>query len=588
MIPNIIGQSTSRFDQRFFLTALVPTAVFAPAVAGVLLSSSGRLGRVSGWYTDQTAVSQVLAWLAVAAVVWFLATLLASQWTNIVRLYEGYPLLRFSALIDLALVKCGAPDWVRSRPLGKAAHQRRFIKLKARATAQAGGAPSSTHEGDPAAELYDDYPPDLHRVMPTGLGNLIRATEDYCHDRYGFDTIHLWPRLTVVLPPEYLGDVERALIEYQTPLVVSFWSAVLGLSTLGLANTNISTSLFVAVFLATWAISWASYRLSFRAAREYGDFVRTAVDLYRNDLVERWWPELLTIDDDRRRLQILRDFIITGRRSTLPPGASWSTSRLCAGAERWWQRWRRKSALVGRRNRTLVNEQPSSSRPANEIPAFGIRISLCTLLGAVVMCVFGASVLQEQRWVLVAREDVPAFGALINRVEKTKLRRGSIAMDALASSKKKSQVDISAANSFLVLRQLSDGAVIRRSEVAPKLLSGEPPRLIVQLRRPRAQVEALDLQPGDRVLLVGADASSLAQSCFGDASGTSTTTSTAPSSTSSTKPVAEPLPYVPADLLAILDTERLNEVSVLMNIADEAEGQCLGNPATVQILRRSG
>ena len=40
----------------------------------------------------QTTVSQVLLLLAAAAAVWFLATLLASQLSNVVKLYEGYPL----------------------------------------------------------------------------------------------------------------------------------------------------------------------------------------------------------------------------------------------------------------------------------------------------------------------------------------------------------------------------------------------------------------------------------------------------------------------------------------------------------------
>jgi hypothetical protein len=72
VIPDIIGQSTGRFTDRFFLTALVPTAIFAPATAGVLLTSTGHLSSLTSWYTRQTPVSQVLAWLTLAAGVWVL------------------------------------------------------------------------------------------------------------------------------------------------------------------------------------------------------------------------------------------------------------------------------------------------------------------------------------------------------------------------------------------------------------------------------------------------------------------------------------------------------------------------------------
>ena len=209
MIPDIIGQSTSRFDQRFFLTALVPTAVFAPATAAVLLQATGELASLAAWYAVQSAVSQVLAWLGVAAGVWFLATLLASQWANVVRLYEGYPLLRlFGFLHRITRGRL-------SRAWGIPAHLRRRSRLERR-VAKAKAArhsedPSlgSQSDPEPMGELYDNYPPEPHRVLPTALGNIIRAAEDYGFHRYGFDTIHLWPRLAAVLPAPYVADVER-------------------------------------------------------------------------------------------------------------------------------------------------------------------------------------------------------------------------------------------------------------------------------------------------------------------------------------------------------------------------------------------
>jgi hypothetical protein len=65
----------------------------------------------------QTTVSQVL--MLLAAAVWFLATLLASQLSNVVKLYEGYP------LADLY-------EWAHATPPGARAHQRRCSRLRER------------------------------------------------------------------------------------------------------------------------------------------------------------------------------------------------------------------------------------------------------------------------------------------------------------------------------------------------------------------------------------------------------------------------------------------------------------------------
>src|SRR5512132_3051452 len=219
MIPDIIGQTTGRFDRRFFLTALVPTAVFAPATAVVLLGATNQLSTVLHWYSRQSPVSQVLACLTIAAGIWFLATLLASQSGGIFRIYEGYPLIWFVARVNRLLRGKRVFD-----PPGIGAHQRRWHRLRTQAKEAAtdpkaaAERPGSRYETDAADVLYDQYPPRHARVMPTAFGNVIRSAEDYAHHRYGFDVIQLWPRLSVVLPIEYLVDVETSMIEYETPL----------------------------------------------------------------------------------------------------------------------------------------------------------------------------------------------------------------------------------------------------------------------------------------------------------------------------------------------------------------------------------
>lgn len=552
MIPDIIGQTTGRFDRRFFLTALVPTAVFAPATAVVLLVATDQLSTLLRWYSRLSAVSQVLAWLTVAGGIWFLATLLASQSGGIVRIYEGYPLVWCATRVNRLLRGKVVVD-----PPGIGAHQRRWHRLRTQAEEAAIDPkaaverPGSRYETDAADVLYDQYPARHARVIPTAFGNVIRSAEDYAHHRYGFDVIQLWPRLSVVLPIEYLVDVETSMIEYETPLMVSFGTAILASSTLLLMFSTISTAAFVAIFVGTCIASWIAYRLSLRAARNYGDLMRTAVDLYRTDLLEKWWPELLALNDDRRRLAALREFVVTGKKPRVegPAPADRPAGRLVVVGGT------RGSAGPGDGDRDDADDDGAEDLASIET-TWGLRLSVWAAGAVAGACVVGALVLNEPRDVLVARHEIPAFSHLSDHlVDSDSIRRGSVSQGAVTPADGGDLPD--EVDGALVLRDIPAGAVITSSDLGPAVARSG---VVVELVQPVSQVDALALRPGDRVLLDG-----------NDDSGSAACTSSAP--------------YVRGDVLALADGPSSAQASVLVQVSRRHARQCLGDLDRVQILR---
>jgi hypothetical protein len=558
MIPDIIGQTTGRFDRRFFLTALVPTAVFAPATALVLLVSTDQLSTLLRWYSRLSPVSQVLAWLTVAGGIWFLATLLATQSGGIVRIYEGYPLVWCAARVNRLLRGKLVVD-----PPGIGAHQRRWHRLRTQARdaaddpEAAADQAGSRYEIDAADMLYDQYPARHARVMPTAFGNVIRSAEDYAHHRYGFDVIQLWPRLSVVLPNEYLVDVETSMIEYETPLMVSFGMATVAASSLLLMFSTVSTGAFVAIIVGTSIASWIAYRLSVRAVRDYGDLLRTAVDLYRTDLLEKWWPELLAVDDDRRRLAALREFVITGKKPRLEhpgPAEPPAGGLIVVGGAR------------GGDGRGGADEDEDGDRDDSgddgEEDLDSIETTRAQRLwvwasgGVVIACLVGACVLNEPRPVFVARDDIAAFSHLGDPfVDSDSIRRGSMGQGAVTPADDGDLPD--EVDGSLVLRDIPAGAVIRSSDLAPAMTRSG---VVVELVQPASQVDALDLRPGDRVLLDGNDDSG-SEVC--------------PSSAS----------YVSGDVLALRDGPSIDQASVLVRVSRLHAQRCLGDFGGVQILR---
>ncbi|MGH2775281.1 MAG: hypothetical protein ACRDJT_07605, partial [Actinomycetota bacterium] len=98
---------------------------------------------VQFWNSQPTA-SKVVQVIAYLAAVWFIAAIIASQWRNIIRLFEGYPFVRVRVLDDLG------KNWHRNnvRELTRSRHLGRWYSL------------------------YWEYPA-MSDVLPTRLGNIL-------------------------------------------------------------------------------------------------------------------------------------------------------------------------------------------------------------------------------------------------------------------------------------------------------------------------------------------------------------------------------------------------------------------------------
>ena len=79
-----------------------------------------------------------------------------------------------------------------------------------------------------------DYPVSLDMVMPTRLGNVLRAAEMYPTERYRIDTWVIWPRLYLLLPERsaVVVDTARERMELAAAFTVSL--ALAGATATGL------------------------------------------------------------------------------------------------------------------------------------------------------------------------------------------------------------------------------------------------------------------------------------------------------------------------------------------------------------------
>ncbi len=145
------------------------------------------------------------------------------------------------------------------------------------------------------------FPSDPSRLMPTRVGNILRAVESQPRDKYGLDGVSTWPRLWLVLPDSTRHELVAARQALNSAVGATLWStlfAVLIPSTLlfvGLSNRWPAGVLLVVCALSASAagcVAYTAIRWWMPARAEaFGYLVESAYDLYRLALYEQLrWP----------------------------------------------------------------------------------------------------------------------------------------------------------------------------------------------------------------------------------------------------------------------------------------------------------
>ena len=237
----------------WYLPSLIGVGVFA-FVVFPRVEDVGVFGRIADEFTPG---ERLFLCAFVAMVIAILASAL-SQF--IYRLFEGYFWPRF----------LGREARIR-------AHRNRRDRLRA--------SQSTAHLGL-LAEKVRGYPVSDDSILPTRLGNALRAAEDYGTDCYGLDVAILWHRISAVAPEELRLQVRAArssMDTWMSVIAVSVVFAGVSLYAESMDDRTGSIALMAGMALALVAL-W--YSLAVGAAQDYGQSLRALVDIGRFPLAE--------------------------------------------------------------------------------------------------------------------------------------------------------------------------------------------------------------------------------------------------------------------------------------------------------------
>lgn len=285
-MTSIFSAISGQFGRAIIIGALLPAAVFVLAthlfVVPMLPWDWRLITRVAALDPEWKVAS-----LVVAATI--LAGLLYTMNTSIIRFYEGYPWQNgwlgrrrsdtYRARLDERATTAKQARELRRRLSRNKPKDARLLDLaKAR--------------DDADRAINSDFPAS-GSVLPTRLGNAIRAFETYSRNQYGISAIPLWPRFVARIRSDHAAAIDDAKTSFDVAVHLSFLSALTAFLMIVIAAVYPLPFATMRLF-AAWAIrvvaasalSWGFYELAIDRAMAWGDLVRGVFDLYRWEVLK--------------------------------------------------------------------------------------------------------------------------------------------------------------------------------------------------------------------------------------------------------------------------------------------------------------
>lgn len=288
MFSAVLKEVISVVGRRFLMIAFFPSLIFWGLLIAIVVVGQGDLSIAVKTWNEQETVFKTLQIIGFIAGVIFFASILSSQLTTILRLYEGYwdfPLGRYF------------------QTMGQCRHQARLAKL------------NEEIQKDPSRYediyLYYPLPTQPDQVMPTRLGNILKNAELYPLDRYKIDAVLIWPRLYNLLPERFVQTIAEARGALDFMLVISSLSGAFVLFAGGyLLIAGATWWYFMICFFGGLLIAWLAYKGALGSAMVYAQQIKVAFDLYRNDLLKQMHlPPPTTPDEEKTQWNEVVQFL---------------------------------------------------------------------------------------------------------------------------------------------------------------------------------------------------------------------------------------------------------------------------------------
>lgn len=293
-----------RLPDRWVEMAAPAVVFWTGAIATWASASPGwsRLGDMASWLNEQSTASQIAAAIGAFTVVAASVIVVNGVTPRVYRLLEGYWPSFLQIFADFSRRK------IERR---RSADEKAWQELQTHIELQHGQPTAQQHARLSRLERRRRHQPVLtSELLPTRVGNILRAAEARPRHRYGLDAIIAWPRMWLVMPESARQELiaARAALDASVSAVIwglgfmvfafwSWWAAPLGIMVAGVAVT-----------------------LSVPARAEtFSDLLEASFDLYRATLYRNLrWPLPKNPSEERKSGSELTQYLFRGSDSPQP------------------------------------------------------------------------------------------------------------------------------------------------------------------------------------------------------------------------------------------------------------------------------
>ena len=258
MVP--LGEAAKSVSPRFNLVGLIPSALLVSGIGFLIVSGSfSGVPSIHLLVERLSRISVFLGSILLLAVLSFALVLQPFQ-LLLVRVLEGYwdqiPVLRSLRFIGVEI------------------NRRRRMEIQKR-----------DHE-----LLARLYPPKIKDLLPTRLGNVLRAAERRAGTNHGFsEPVEMFPRIYPYMSPplaEAIADA-RDDLDIACRMCAVLWLLALVSSIVFVIDGAVHATggAVLAVPAVAALLAALAYRGAVRVGAEYGKFLYYVFDLHRRDLI---------------------------------------------------------------------------------------------------------------------------------------------------------------------------------------------------------------------------------------------------------------------------------------------------------------
>jgi hypothetical protein len=278
MFVDALKEVSGLLDRRFFIYTFAPALCFAGVLIVVWFAGQERLSAALIAWNQQAPLPKTLELGFFLILTYMFASVLAASSPALLRFYEGYwnfpfakRLTEFGVRRQRAILdRLDQESQKRSDPEG------------GEATEQVGAALETIYYYYPVPTFANES------VMPTSLGNILKNSELYAYDRYGMNSVLIWPRLYEVFPASFVEEIGAARGNLDFMLLLSTLSVAFALiSGVYLVIARADWWLFALCFWGGLLVALIMYRSALNAALAYASTIKVAFDLFRDRLLEQ-------------------------------------------------------------------------------------------------------------------------------------------------------------------------------------------------------------------------------------------------------------------------------------------------------------